>query len=607
MNFTMKKAFVGFLFLSFSLFVRSQTTFEEVQTIFKKAELKRGPYLQLGTPTSIFIRWSSDIATDSRVSYGTGQDNLIFSSINSGITTEHEVQLVNLIPGTRYYYSISTGNFVLQGDSTNYFTTAPIVGADKKVRIWATGDCGSHLPNQFEVRDAYENYIDTNDTDVWVLLGDNAYTSGTMDQYQVNFFDVYKNKMLKQTILWPAPGNHEYANSAILQNTHNIPYYSLFTTPTQGEAGGVASGTEAYYSYDYANIHFVSLDSYGHEENLYRLYDTLGPQVVWLKQDLEANSQKWTIVYFHHPPYTMGTHNSDTEGELIHIRQNLIKILERYKVDLLLCGHSHVYERSKLMKGHLGNESSFDSSIHNLSTSSGRYNGTDLSCPYVKNETSNYNGTVYVVSGSAGKVGGTLANSWPHDAMCFSDAVHGGSMAIEIEGNRLDAKWICADGVIRDEFTIMKDVNQTKYIVINEGETLKLKSSWIGSYNWSTGATEKEITVVPLRDTTYSVTDGENCLRDVFKIRIVDQVSFNVYPNPGSGKINIEFRSPIFENVGLEVYDLSGRLIKRIKNNFNNSGFYSFELDTYSEKLSGVYVFKLIYGENTICKKVVIT
>lgn len=606
MNFIMKRALISIFFIFSLISLKCQTTYEEIIPLVQKAELKKGPYLQIGNSNSIIIRWSSDVPTDSRVSYGTDQNNLNFTTINSLTTTDHEVQLIDLIPDTRYFYSISAGNFLLQGDSSNYFTTSPIVGTEKKVRIWATGDCGSHFVNQFEVRDAYKNYIDTNITDIWMLLGDNAYLAGSNDEYQANFFNVYNEKMLKQTVLWPAPGNHEYANSAILQNSHNIPYYSLFTIPTQGEAGGVASGTEAYYSYDYANIHLISLDSYGNEENLYRLYDTLGPQVTWLKQDLETNSQKWTIVYFHHPPYTMGTHNSDTEGELVHIRQNLVKILERYKVDLVLCGHSHVYERSKLMKGHLGNESSFDSSIHNLSSSSGKYDGSDQSCPYVKNETTFYNGTVYVVSGSAGKVGGTLANSWPHDAMYFSDAIHGGSMAIEIEANRLNAKWICGDGVIRDEFTIVKDVNQTKYLVINKGETVTLKSSWIGVYNWNTGASQREITVTPLTDTTYFVTDGESCLSDVFKVRIVDQVSFNVYPNPGSGIINIEFKSPMIENISLEVYDLSGRLIKRLKSDFQNYGFYSYTLDTSAERLSGMYIFKLRYGENTMCKKVVI-
>ena len=51
----------------------------------------------------------------------------------------------------------------------------------------------------------------------------------------------------------------------------------------------------------------------------------------WLTNDLNANTQRWTIVYFHHPPYSKGSHNSDTETELIEMRQNIMPILEAKK------------------------------------------------------------------------------------------------------------------------------------------------------------------------------------------------------------------------------------------------------------------------------------
>ena len=45
--------------------------------------------------------------------------------------------------------------------------------------------------------------------------------------------------------------------------------------------------------------------------------------------------------------------------------------------------------------------------------------------------------------------------TFPHNAMYFSDDEHGGASLLEITGDRLDFKWICADGVIRDRFTIL--------------------------------------------------------------------------------------------------------------------------------------------------------
>jgi len=59
--------------------------------------------------------------------------------------------------------------------------------------------------------------------------------------------------------------------------TQSGVYYDIFTLPTRGQAGGVASGTEAYYSFEDANIHFVCLDS----EDSPRATD--GAMAQWLK------------------------------------------------------------------------------------------------------------------------------------------------------------------------------------------------------------------------------------------------------------------------------------------------------------------------------------
>ena len=40
--------------------------------------------------------------------------------------------------------------------------------------------------------------------------------------------------------------------------------------------------------------------------------------------------QKWVIAFWHHPPYSKGSHNSDTETELVQMRQNALPILESY-------------------------------------------------------------------------------------------------------------------------------------------------------------------------------------------------------------------------------------------------------------------------------------
>lgn len=83
--------------------------------------LLRGPYLQSATPASIVIRWRTDIATDSRVSFGLSPGSLSETVDSTSLVTEHEVKLTGLQPETKYYYSIGSSQIVLQGDAGNFF------------------------------------------------------------------------------------------------------------------------------------------------------------------------------------------------------------------------------------------------------------------------------------------------------------------------------------------------------------------------------------------------------------------------------------------------------------------------------------------------------
>lgn len=421
--------------------------------------LIRGPYLQVASSTGIMVRWRTDVSARSKVRYGTTLGKLDQSVEDNTILTEHKVRLTGLKPLTKYYYAIGGLKDTLQGNADNYFTTLPEQGKAGHYTIAVLGDCGDNSINQRHVKEQMLKYMGKNDINAWLLLGDNAYQDGTDSEYQSKFFNIYKDDLLKKYALFPTPGNHDYHDrdfSAIrAQETHETAYYQNFSMPTEGEAGGTPSHTQSFYSFDVGNIHFISLDSYGKEEKAYRLYDTIGPQVQWIKKDLAANKNKgWVIAFWHHPPYTMGSHNSDKEDELVQIREKFIGVLERGGVNLVLNGHSHDYERSRLMRGHYGMENTFDAKRHNLSSSSGKNDGTKNSAPYIIKKDKNA-GTVYVVSGSAGKLGGQQVG-YPHNAMYYSDADHGGACMLDVQDNQLELKWICADGQIRDQFTIIK-------------------------------------------------------------------------------------------------------------------------------------------------------
>ena len=404
--------------------------------------LTRGPYLQLSTENSVYIRWRTDSVCDAKVNYGNSPNNLTSIAYNDSAVTEHIIQLAGLLSNTKYYYSIGSGTTLLQGDSSNYFWTHPPVGSTSLVRIWAIGDAGTNLPEQNRVRDAYYNYTGDTYTNVWLMLGDNAYEFATDSDYQAGVFSNHYESMLKKTVAWATAGNHEIRTADSFNQTG--PYYEIFTLPENGEVGGVSCNTEAYYSFNYANIHFVCLES---ATDLFR--DSAGVMINWLKSDLAANTQHWTIVYFHHPPYSKGSHDSDTETELMEMRQNFVPVLESYGVDLVLTGHDHTYQRSHLIKGHYGLESTYDTTM--LVNTGNEI----LSGKYFKSPPS-FLGTVYLVCGVSGEAKHMTRPGWPHNAMYYSTNIQHGSMVIDVAGDTLNGKFLNDSNIISDQFTIVK-------------------------------------------------------------------------------------------------------------------------------------------------------
>jgi hypothetical protein len=421
--------------------VSSDLSFDLELTGGSSVAVTRGPYLQIGTPNGVTVRWRTSASVVGRVQYGPSPGVVTGTAQESSARTDHEVRLTGLTADTTYYYAIGTATATLAGDASFRFRTSPAVGSDRATRIWVIGDSGTGDANARAVRDAYSTYAGSRDTDLWLMLGDNAYNDGLDHEYQAAVFNMYP-ELLRKTVLWPAYGNHDGYGSDAAANTG--PYYDIFTLPKQGEAGGVASGSEAYYSFDYGNIHFVELESFETDRS------PNAAMLTWLRRDLAANTQPWVIAFFHHPPYSKGSHDSDTEIELVEMRQNALPILESYGVDLVLAGHSHSYERSFLLDGHYGGSTSFSSAMKK-DGGSGRADGSGaykkLSYGMAPHE-----GAVYVVAGVSAKISGGTLN---HPAMYTSQAVLG-SVVLDVAGNRLDATFLDSNGGRRDYFSIVK-------------------------------------------------------------------------------------------------------------------------------------------------------
>jgi photosystem II stability/assembly factor-like uncharacterized protein len=427
--------------------------------------MRRGPYLQQATSDSVVVRWRTGAPGGSRVLFGTDPGSLTSDVSLGGSRTDHELTLGGLEPNTRYYYAVGTlGEILAGGDADHFFVTPPGAGTPKPTRIWVLGDPGTGNTNAMNVRDAYYDFTDdlahggadARNTDLFLMLGDNADPQGTQQDYQENVFEIYA-RSLRQSVLWPAIGNHDLFHD----DTQTWPYYDIFTLPSQGEAGGVVSGTEEYYSYDYGNIHFVVLNSV--QTTMVGFGDDM---LAWLTADLQDATEDWIIAYWHHPPFSKGSHDSDdptdSHGRLIWMRENALPVLEDHGVDLVLSGHSHSYERSYLIDGHYGDSSTFVESMKK-DPGDGDENGDGAYVKPYRGEVpyqGEGDGAVYAVAGcsshlSPGKaedLGGTEPN---HPAMVVT-MLELGSVVLDVDGNRLDLTLLSDTGDFLDRFTIFK-------------------------------------------------------------------------------------------------------------------------------------------------------
>jgi tetratricopeptide (TPR) repeat protein len=507
----------------------------------------RGPYLQGGGADRVIVRWRTNVATDSRVMLNPALGGQQQQVSDGRFTTEHEVVLTGLLPGVAYSYSVGTQTYSSNLSlATSSFRTAPLVGSQGPTRIWILGDSGIAGAEVTAVRNAYTKWAGSHGADLVLMLGDNAYPLGTDDDYQAAVFDMFKST-IAETVLWPTRGNHDllYAGAA-------NDYYDAFTLPMSGECGGVSSGAEAYYSFDWANIHFICLDSEGSDRT------RSGPMMRWLESDLATTTQPWIIPFWHHPPYSHGSHNSDDSndsgGRMRDMREVALGILDSAGVDVVLTGHSHSYERSFLVRGHYHESWTLDEAMV-VDGGDGREGGDG---EYRKPSLGKgpLQGAVYPVLGCSGEL-----HPGPLDHPVMVASVYSlGSMVMDIQGNRLDGRFIDDKCAVLDSFTIAK------------------------------GVATAAVPPAP---------------------RSVVRLSLAARPNPVSSGTRLDYMLPRAGQVRLVVLDASGRRVRTLAAGAETAGAYSATWDGRDQAGTtvppGIYFAQLtLAGERTTSRLVVL-
>ncbi|MEM6792939.1 MAG: fibronectin type III domain-containing protein [Acidobacteriota bacterium] len=399
--------------------------------------IRRGPYLQMLTAGGATLRWSTGDAVSSEVRWGEDPQKLDRVLLDPELKNEHKMRLENLEPSTLYYYRVGAGERRL-GSELHRLRTAPEAGAGE-TRVWVTGGLGTADRFAQKTMLALGRWSLDRGADAWLTVGGSALERGSEQRFDDALFTPFR-PVLAQIPLWPAIGNSEMRTG---KGPDTTPFFRLFNLPSQGQAGGTPSLSEAYYSFDHGDVHFVCLDT---------VAGNLSPDkemLTWLKEDLESHDRPWTIAYFHHPPYSGGWLSSDDaekSGRSFGVRQSVVPILEAAGVDVVIAGKNPSYERSFLLRGHLGTSDTLEPGMI-LDSGDGREDGEG---PYRKARRGP--GTLYVVTGGAAR---SVKTDFAHPAMAAATERRG-AVVIDVAGSRLDLRYLTADGEVFDHVTLLQ-------------------------------------------------------------------------------------------------------------------------------------------------------
>ena len=126
------------------------------------------------------------------------------------------------------------------------------------------------------------------------------------------------------------------------------------------------------------------------------------------------------------------------------------------------------------------------------------------------------------------------------------------------------------------------------------------------------GSTTMRVSTKYLTDPTSCMTDEDAEVED-YTIEVIDATAsldndtfegFNLYPNPSNGNFNLQFNAESTESVEIQLYDLTGRLVKELQ--FSNISLRFSESISFQNTAKGFYVLKIKNGAKQTSRKLVI-
>ena len=335
---------------------------------------------------------------------------------DDGSTTYiHEATLTGLTPNTKYEYRVGYGT-----DRRSDWYRLETAGASVyDVLIYPDSQSGDYSQWEEIVK---SSALRNPRTALYISMGDLVDNGEHAYQWRTwlnSIKPLSANVPLATTL-----GNHEmYTLDWKMREPY--AYLNYFAVPPNGNE----TFNRRFYSYDFGDVHYVVLDTMLYESNHEDNHDTHHPdlydvQVQWLRQDLTANTKKWTVVLMHRDPFQYAFDRPGASRDVGFNEEGVLfmPIFDEFNVDLVLSAHLHSYRN----RGH------------------------------VRNFERDALGPLYILTGIAGDARRPKWKQHPLDVYVAPDRDKNNYMTMTVTPNKLIVKAFLPDGTQLDESVIEK-------------------------------------------------------------------------------------------------------------------------------------------------------
>lgn len=277
--------------------------------------------------------------------YEKGEKEIIYKGtsikIGNGFIS-NKVTVKNLKPNTKYIYSYEHDGVWSEPieyktkDFQNYnflFVTDPQIGASSK-SMKSYEDAISK--DSYNWNKVIKKALDKDcDPSFIVCGGDETNTKEDKDNSsKIQISNMEYSGFLSPSYLRYIP----IANAIGNHDKDNENFYNHFNIPNLTNLGETTAGGDYYFTYGNVLYLFINTNNLNISE-----HKNFIDEAIYKNKDI-----KWRIAVFHHDIYGGGIHKGDKDIAIL--RDKLPCILQSNNIDLVLCGHDHIYSRTYPIK-----------------------------------------------------------------------------------------------------------------------------------------------------------------------------------------------------------------------------------------------------------------